>query len=168
MAEREPGFYWVKETADAEGEPAYWNKMVWTFAGEPCSYNDDELAEIGERVVRRSVTAEATLAGSLVDYDLTAPSKYLRFPSFEYWPEPQPITDAQKTGERFLVWHEPKHEPRDLESYIEPVTMRAWFTAFWDDGRWWVIGNGWDDTIRLEDRHITHYLPLPPPPDVKP
>jgi hypothetical protein len=62
------------------------------------------------------------------------------------WPEPQLITDAQKTGERFLVW--------------------------WDEGRVWVIGWYSDGQWRVthDPRQwidgVIHYLPVPP--DMKP
>jgi hypothetical protein len=69
------------------------------------------------------------------------------------WPEPQLITDAQKTGERFLVWNDSDY----------PDT-RGWFTAFYDgkiDG--WLTGalGGYTEL----DRVTVH---LPRPPDVKP
>jgi hypothetical protein len=65
--------------------------------------------------------------------------------------KPQPITDAQKTGERFLVWS--KRHTR-------------WFAAVWE-----TESNSWSEGLsplggsRSIMGEITHYLP--PPPDVK-
>jgi hypothetical protein len=154
MAEREPGFYWVRcrrfPSGEGDWQVAQYVVGLWHCAGSGDELTDDELAEIGDRVER------SALYLSLVDYDILAPTKYLRFPSVEEWPEPQPITDARKTGERLLVWNDSQH----------PDT-RGWFTAFYDgkiDG--WLTGalGGYTEL----DRVVAVYLPLPPPPDVKP
>jgi len=64
------------------------------------------------------------------------------------WPEPQPITDAQKTGERLLVWHK---ESGDWK-------IAAWFKPAFDTEIGW-----YDDFYRLIDEDcISLYLPLPP------
>jgi hypothetical protein len=52
MAEREPWFYWVKPTTECRAVPAFWDGESWAFAGDRNRYNDDYLAEIGERVER--------------------------------------------------------------------------------------------------------------------
>jgi hypothetical protein len=154
MADRESGAYWIRDTG-GDWVVAYWEGdprvAEWYGFGDDRPIDPKWIAEIGDRVVRRSVTAEATLAGRLVDYDLTAPTKYLRFPGFEEWPEPQPITEAQKTGERFLVWNDSEY----------PDT-RGWFTAFYDgkiDG--WLTGalGGYTEL----DRVAAVYLPQPTP-----
>jgi hypothetical protein len=142
MADRESGAYWIRDTG-GDWVVAYWEGdprvAEWYGFGDDRPIDSKWIAEIGERVERRSVTADATLAGRLVD--------------FEEWPEPQPITDAQKTGERFLVWNDSEH----------PDTC-GWFTAFYDgkiDG--WLTGalGGYTELDR-----VTAHLPLPP--DVKP
>ncbi len=72
--------------------------------------------------------------------------------------EPQPITDAQKNGERWVVWY-----TRQEWSGQDPDGV--WITASWfaDHDGW----SGWMEAgHRRRDEEITHYLPLPP--DIRP
>jgi hypothetical protein len=95
----------------------------------------------------------------LVHYDLnTAEGKrtlaaFLKMPE---WPEPQPITDAQKTGERFLIRYDWAPYPH-------------WLDAYWDEkalGRGSWCGIGGEGIVYLCEPRVTHYLQMPP--DVKP
>jgi hypothetical protein len=151
MADRESGAYWIRDTG-GDWVVAYWEGdprvAEWYGFGDDRPIDPKWIAEIGDRVVRRSVTAEATLAGRLVDYDLTAPTKYLRFPGFEEWPAPEPITDAQKTGGKIVLWN------------AKPGT---WFVGYWDatQSNWRPIYG----TVAIPEASVTHWLP--PPPDVR-
>ena len=105
------------------------------------------------------------------------------------WPEPQPITDAQKTGERFLVWHKggaamliSQPVQNGLISSIGPFRLLAgWYSARWSislnniraDGRW-ILGDLRHSqgalVLDLTERkgaivlldNPRRYLPLPP------
>ncbi len=82
------------------------------------------------------------------------------------WPEPQPITDAQKTGERFLVWYEPDPDAEyGANPGDDPARENGWQTAWWDGVDWTVGGEGYENHLRLIERRVTYYLL--PPPDVK-
>jgi hypothetical protein len=62
------------------------------------------------------------------------------------WPEPQPITEAQKNGDEFLLW-DPKWKSWD----------KGHWSAATGQGRWY-----FPDNCYAEENEITHYLPLPP------
>jgi hypothetical protein len=75
LAERETGPYWIRDT-DGDWQVAYWDGDIheWYEFGDDKSLDPEWVAEIGERVKREAHAAR------LVAYDLTAPTKYLRFP----------------------------------------------------------------------------------------
>ncbi len=69
------------------------------------------------------------------------------------YPDPQPITDDQKNGEPFLVWHENEYQ-------------RGWHVAEWsDEVDLWLRGGG--EQYYLKPDSVVYYLPLPPEPDIK-
>lgn len=51
MAEREPGFYWVRILSDMEWEPAQWDGRAWTVLGSLA--DRPTVAEIDERRIER-------------------------------------------------------------------------------------------------------------------
>jgi hypothetical protein len=65
---------------------------------------------------------------------------------------PQPITDAQKNGEPFLVWHAGEFQ-------------HGWHVAEWSSyvEMWLRRGSSEENYLVVDD--VTHWLPLPP--DVK-
>lgn len=77
---------------------------------------------------------------------------------FWRWPQPQPITAAQRTGERFLVWYDPR--PPCIHS------LRGWIVARWEADDWVAGLSDADDVVWLDPLGLVHYLPLPP--DMKP
>ncbi len=155
---------------------ALWDGHFWGVPFDYQSYRDPQFAEIGERIERsgnllrswRYFTREkleealnydwgqvgeaATLAMQIMAHDLSEPAKQL--PDFVWppaqWPEPQPITDAQKTGERFLVW------------VNSPEYLRGWAIGSWEDGQWviYLMGTTFMTTVR--PHLVTHCYPLPP------
>lgn len=50
---RKNGYYWVKQCAWTNWEPAEWSFGYWCFAGDENGYTDDEVSEIDERVIVR-------------------------------------------------------------------------------------------------------------------
>jgi hypothetical protein len=61
--------------------------------------------------------------------------------------KPQLITDEQKTGEKFLVWHEAEYQ-------------RGWHIAKWDNSsEMWIRGGG--EEYYLKTKFVTHFLPIP-------
>jgi hypothetical protein len=156
MAEREPGSYWVRcrlfPSREGDWEVAQYVGGLWRCAGVMEEFTDDDIVEIGDRAEREGAARllEAIKRTRCLEDQLT---KILGVLGPTAWPEPLPITDAQKTGERFLVWNDSEH----------PDT-RGWFTAFYDgkiDG--WLTGalGGYTEL----DRVVAH---LPLPPDVEP
>jgi hypothetical protein len=194
MAEREPGFYWVKPVGiapainqsresvpvddcarpqEAEWTIAQWMDCeaglgwyFWMTLGDEQPYKDADFAEIGERVVRQPSSSFTIDHLVLEKAQIAWPDLSMRargrITVTGMWPEPQPITDAQKTGERFLVWNE---NPTDDQ-------LHGWFTARWyptvssfgQSGMWTVGSLNTDEWFALD--HVTQYLT--PPPDVKP
>ncbi len=134
MAEREPGFYWVKRKCELTPPAPEWEIAqyqsggYWGFYFEMDSVTEDAIAEIGEPVER-------------------------------IWPEPQPITDAQKTGERFLVW---VNAP---EGRVDEF-LHGWAIGSWEGGQWviYMMGTTFMTTVRAH--LVTRCYLLPP--DVTP
>ena len=65
------------------------------------------------------------------------------------WPEPRPIEEAPRNGERILAW--------------EPFLSQGgwWIIASWDEPEeQWVDSDG-------EFCELSHFLPLPPNPEVR-
>ncbi len=118
----------------------------------------DDVAEAMRRMSKEEQTLtliKASYAPGGLQSRMPTSADYIRAAQI-IWPEPQPITDAQKTGERFLVWCEFDGDQRWVEGrWMENVLLEN-ETAYWD------LGFG----IRALADNVTHYLPLPP--DVKP
>lgn len=149
MTERAPGFYWVKDRWDDEWWPAQWKgDDGWTFCGHSGEHCDDDYwVEIGE-------PAERTPNVELLSKMLLEAARVIEAA------KPQPITDAQKNGERFLVWATPVSvTERDPGS--DPTKESGWLTAWWDDEEWIVGGDSIEDGFCLPARRVTHYLPVP-------
>jgi len=138
---REPGLYWVNDGNC--WSVASWGDAAWLVLGSREVFTDDDWAEIGERVERPGTREESISWAAKV--------------------EPQPITDAQKTGERLLVWY--KHPDNDRGSWHEaewrddwvPTIPGVWETACVDNEADFHTG-----TLYLRGDWTTHYLPLPP------
>ncbi len=71
---------------------------------------------------------------------------------------PTKITDAQKTGERFLVW---VNAPEGRVSEF----LYGWAIGSWENDQWviYMMGTTFMTTVRAD--LVTHCYPLPP--DVK-
>lgn len=163
MAEREPGLYWVKVPFGG-WEPARWDPPddddgLWYLIGEVVGVGSDYLDAIGERVADQGLIAELrtqfTKWAELTDRLQPCLEQFaLYMISQTGWPEPLLITDAQKNGERFLVWL--RHPPHD-------DTPGRWVIAGWgiknNRGAWTT------ERFSYTEQFVTHYLPLPP--DVK-
>ncbi len=158
MAEREPGPYWVRDRFEDEWVVALWSGFGWTLHGDEDQYRDADFIEIGPRVELPPPVIEPPQPPNVAHYDMNTPegkralAAFLQLP---LWPEPQPITDAQRTGERVLVWSEcAREDPNRL----------GWLTARWAEGDWTIGGDWWEDeAMHLRDCVVTHYVPLPPP-----
>ena len=50
---REEGFYWVKLAPEEDWQPAQYGAEVWWILGDETYYNDIEITEIGERIVKK-------------------------------------------------------------------------------------------------------------------
>ncbi len=174
MAEREPGPYWVRDRFEDEWVVALWSGFGWTLHGDEEQYGDADFIEIGPRAVmpppaipnprdaipnpRDRHQSTDTPPVTVMNFDLNTPEgKRALMAAFQLpqWPEPQPITDAQRTGERVLVWSEcAREDPNRL----------GWLTARWAEGDWTIGGDWWEDeAMHLRDCVVTHYVPLPPP-----
>lgn len=169
MAEREPGLYWVRDRFDDDWVVALWSGSAWLLHGDTTEYKDGAFLEIGPRAEMPPpvVVMDTPQLPEVVHYNLNTPErKRALMAAFKLpeWPEPQPITDAQKTGERFLVWATPVNVSR-LHPHNDPMKESGWLTAFWD-GYWIVGGNETGEGFSLDDDRVTRYLPLPP--DVMP
>jgi len=139
MGEREPGPYWVK-LYGGEWRVAEWLSGCWGLAFNTDRHQDSDFAEIGERAERNVFDENDEKVLEQIRQRFAQPR----------WPEPQPITDAQKTGEDFLVW------------CVDRWLIAAWWSPSFDrEIAWYDDHNRW-----LEEAQVTHYLPLPP--DVKP
>jgi hypothetical protein len=86
------------------------------------------------------------------------------------WPQPQPITKAQKTGEKWLVWRNFTHRATGMYS-----GLGGWYVAFWmneevvkdaADGHpihgYWCVSSPTFHTPIGDDTNVTRCLPLPP------
>ncbi len=152
MAEREPGPYWVRDRFEDEWVDARWTGKDWLLHGDVARYRDADFIEIGPRAVMPppvivETTSDDSAPPAVVHYDLNtlegkrALAAFLQLPP---WPEPQPITDAQKTTTPILVWSEGWGE---------------WAAAFWDRDSWHLSCS--EDSIADTDT-VSHYIPLPP------
>lgn len=165
MAERAPGLYWVRENV----APDEWAIALltargwWNLIGSDLSFSEEAFAEIAERAERGSRgLLPVEIAGwpeGIASYDLSKPAAQI--PDFVFpaalWPEPQPITDAQKNGKPFMVWICSEH--------LSPGAA-GWYTAFWDariDA--WCVLTPFFHTQGIYADRVTRYIPLPP--DVK-
>ncbi len=142
MTDRAPGFYWVRQKF-MDGSPQGWEVGrfevgLWALPGDSDEYQTAELYEIGERVERQG-TREESIAWAV---DL---ARQLHIG----WPEPQPITDAQKTGERFLL-----HGASGWK-------IGSW-RAIFGFGSGWRFG--WIDDHDDELIGVSDHLQLPPAP----
>ena len=52
---REDGFYWVKLNNNGNWEPAKWLNVSesWWIIGYSCGCEENEIEEIGERIIRK-------------------------------------------------------------------------------------------------------------------
>ncbi len=162
MAEREPGPYWVRDRFEDEWVLALWSGFGWTLHGDEEQYRDADFIEIGPRAelpppVIVETTTDDSAQPAVVHYDLNTPegkralAAFLQLPQ---WPDPEPITDAQKTGERFLV--------RILRTR-HPRLAHGWVEAYWDADYWMTdlfMPDG--ELIFFDDDEVTHSMPLPP------
>ncbi len=160
MAEREPGFYRVTLKAGSDNSEAgewivaqwvpgrgYSNRHWW-ITGWECPVGDDEISEIGERVdpqpqiYHEPAAPPPRFAIETLDVSESETFHNVELPPWR-WPDPQLITDAQKTGDRFLVWSDDQ-----------------WMIGEWIDTLgYWDVGDG------SFPKNLILYLPLPP--DVK-
>ncbi len=147
MAEREPGFYWVRHMPTGAWSVAEYSGSSWLVVGMWYPRSDIDFAEIGERAERhkpRLLDDEFLKRYAKAISDEALP----RLAELPTWRDPQPITDTQRTGEGFLVWIVTEQAQFWTAAHYSPDPLPR--------GSWVSDGCFWPAFL------ATHCLPLPP------